>query len=356
MPLVSSSTFRLLFSPFLFFCVSVSLFVARDVYLATFFRVPFTLRVSNVARCCHWSIVDRREIDHETIGDEKVAWVRFLWLGKQKCARRASQWRKRWGEKTSGVKAGIVIFQSDENGWRRDVYWIWFLQGNHAALTPLEDMSAGRGQAGGGPPPNCQKVFIQRDYSEGTMVKFQTQFPTELESRVCTWKKFHFHVSRLHSWLSPFSLLNCKENVISDLPHWQCKFHSTDLSCFLSSSISRQGQQLRKHIPSVILPFHERVSRHWHTNLHHIYGICICFRLTHQSASHLWNMYLFLNLAGQTVVRVHDHSVEQLLRRSWTSQLFHVLRRLPRLPHWLFNLHMYRDSLREVSTKSGEVC
>lgn len=57
-------------------------------------------------------------------------------------------------------------------------------QGNHAALTPLEDMSAGRGQAGGGPPPNCQKVFIQRDYSEGTMVKFQTQFPTELESRV----------------------------------------------------------------------------------------------------------------------------------------------------------------------------
>lgn len=56
-------------------------------------------------------------------------------------------------------------------------------QGNHAAL---EDMAAGRGQAGGGPPPNCQKVFIQRDYSEGTMVKFQTRFPTELESRVST--------------------------------------------------------------------------------------------------------------------------------------------------------------------------
>lgn len=57
-------------------------------------------------------------------------------------------------------------------------------QGNHAALTPLEDMSAGRGQAGGGPPQNCQKVFIQRDYSDGTMVKFQTRFPTELENRV----------------------------------------------------------------------------------------------------------------------------------------------------------------------------
>lgn len=62
--------------------------------------------------------------------------------------------------------------------------FISYFQSNHAALTPLEDMSAGRGQAGGGPPQNCQKVFIQRDYSEGTMVKFQTRFPTELESRV----------------------------------------------------------------------------------------------------------------------------------------------------------------------------
>lgn len=44
-------------------------------------------------------------------------------------------------------------------------------------------MSAGQGQADGG-LSNCQKVFIQRDYSEGTMVKFQTQFPTELESMV----------------------------------------------------------------------------------------------------------------------------------------------------------------------------
>lgn len=33
-------------------------------------------------------------------------------------------------------------------------------------------------------PPQCLKVFIQRDYSEGTMVKFQTRFPPELEGRV----------------------------------------------------------------------------------------------------------------------------------------------------------------------------
>lgn len=33
-------------------------------------------------------------------------------------------------------------------------------------------------------PPQCLKVFIQRDYSEGTVVRFQTRFPAELEGRV----------------------------------------------------------------------------------------------------------------------------------------------------------------------------
>uniref|UniRef100_A0A1B0GK53 Ras modification protein ERF4 n=2 Tax=Lutzomyia longipalpis TaxID=7200 RepID=A0A1B0GK53_LUTLO len=33
---------------------------------------------------------------------------------------------------------------------------------------------------------NYMKVFVQRDYSDGTAVKFQTRFPTELESRVST--------------------------------------------------------------------------------------------------------------------------------------------------------------------------
>lgn len=31
---------------------------------------------------------------------------------------------------------------------------------------------------------NCTKVFIQRDYSEGTAVKFHTRLPTELEGHV----------------------------------------------------------------------------------------------------------------------------------------------------------------------------
>lgn len=33
-------------------------------------------------------------------------------------------------------------------------------------------------------PARCLKVFIQRDYSDGTVVKFQTRFPQELEGRV----------------------------------------------------------------------------------------------------------------------------------------------------------------------------
>lgn len=34
--------------------------------------------------------------------------------------------------------------------------------------------------------PNYLKIFVQRDYSDGTSVKFQTRFPSELEGRVCT--------------------------------------------------------------------------------------------------------------------------------------------------------------------------
>ena len=79
---------------------------------------------------------------------------------------------------------------------------------NHAALTPLEDMSAGRGQAGGGPPQNCQKVFIQRDYSEGTMVKFQTRFPTELESRLDR-QLFEYTINQLNNYFAEAERASC---------------------------------------------------------------------------------------------------------------------------------------------------
>lgn len=36
------------------------------------------------------------------------------------------------------------------------------------------------------PTQNCAKVFVQRDYSHGTMVRFMTQLPDELEDKVRT--------------------------------------------------------------------------------------------------------------------------------------------------------------------------
>lgn len=36
----------------------------------------------------------------------------------------------------------------------------------------------------GGNSANCMKVFVQRDYSDGTSVRFSSRFPTELEGKV----------------------------------------------------------------------------------------------------------------------------------------------------------------------------
>ncbi|XP_071441811.1 golgin subfamily A member 7 [Hetaerina americana] len=49
---------------------------------------------------------------------------------------------------------------------------------NHTS-TPLDDLAAR-----GGNQQGCLKVFVQRDYSEGTLVRFQTRFPPELEDKI----------------------------------------------------------------------------------------------------------------------------------------------------------------------------
>ncbi|KAF2368640.1 Golgin subfamily A member 7/ERF4 [Trinorchestia longiramus] len=51
---------------------------------------------------------------------------------------------------------------------------------NHG--TPMEDLG-GNGKVAS-PPQGCMKVFVQRDYSEGTSVKFQTKFPQELSGKI----------------------------------------------------------------------------------------------------------------------------------------------------------------------------
>lgn len=47
--------------------------------------------------------------------------------------------------------------------------------------------------------PNYMKVFIQRDYSEGTSVKFQTRFPPELEGRVSYYLFFSLTSPFIHA-------------------------------------------------------------------------------------------------------------------------------------------------------------
>lgn len=50
-------------------------------------------------------------------------------------------------------------------------------------------------------PSNCSKVFIQRDFSDGTAVKFQTKFPAELDGKVkCSAKG---RETTIISYLSP---------------------------------------------------------------------------------------------------------------------------------------------------------
>jgi len=69
--------------------------------------------------------------------------------------------------------------------------------------TPLDDFSAR-----GAPCPPTHKVFIQRDYSEGTQVRFQTKFPSELEGKV-ERDKLEYTINTLNEVYSEGEKMNC---------------------------------------------------------------------------------------------------------------------------------------------------
>lgn len=50
----------------------------------------------------------------------------------------------------------------------------------------------------GGNSANCMKVFVQRDYSDGTSVRFSSRFPTELEGKVSFTPFFVTTIDRLY--------------------------------------------------------------------------------------------------------------------------------------------------------------
>ncbi|CAH1782474.1 unnamed protein product [Owenia fusiformis] len=59
------------------------------------------------------------------------------------------------------------------------------------------------------PPPNCTKIFISRDFSEGTTVKFLTKFPTELEGKIDK-KDFDATMNRLNELYTEAESLSSK--------------------------------------------------------------------------------------------------------------------------------------------------
>jgi hypothetical protein len=55
---------------------------------------------------------------------------------------------------------------------------------------------------------NCRKVFIQRDYSEGSGVRFQTRFPVDLQDKI-EREQFEYTVKMMNSMYAEAEKANC---------------------------------------------------------------------------------------------------------------------------------------------------
>ena len=55
---------------------------------------------------------------------------------------------------------------------------------------------------------NCRKVFVQRDYSEGSGVKFLTRFPAELQDKI-EREQFEYTVKMMNSMYAEAGKANC---------------------------------------------------------------------------------------------------------------------------------------------------
>ena len=55
---------------------------------------------------------------------------------------------------------------------------------------------------------NCRKVFVQRDYSEGSGVKFLARFPVELQDKI-EREQFEYTVKMMNSMYAEAGKANC---------------------------------------------------------------------------------------------------------------------------------------------------
>ncbi|KAF9413364.1 hypothetical protein HW555_008405 [Spodoptera exigua] len=70
------------------------------------------------------------------------------------------------------------------------------------------------------------KIFIQRDYSEGTAVKFQTRFPPELEDRIDR-QTFEYTMERLNEHFEMAETADCStycEGLMDTVILWKVLF------------------------------------------------------------------------------------------------------------------------------------
>jgi len=56
--------------------------------------------------------------------------------------------------------------------------------------------------------PNCRKIFLPRDYSEGVGVRFQTRFPVELEGKIDR-QLFDYTINTLNNLYAEAEKANC---------------------------------------------------------------------------------------------------------------------------------------------------
>ncbi len=55
---------------------------------------------------------------------------------------------------------------------------------------------------------NCRKVFVQRDYSEGSGVKFLARFPVELQDKI-EREQFEYTVKMMNNMYAEAGKANC---------------------------------------------------------------------------------------------------------------------------------------------------
>ncbi|KAL1449676.1 hypothetical protein WDU94_002161 [Cyamophila willieti] len=55
----------------------------------------------------------------------------------------------------------------------------------------------------------CAKIFIQRDYTDGTMVRFQTHFPQELEGKI-ERQVYEYTINQMNVYFQEAESVSCK--------------------------------------------------------------------------------------------------------------------------------------------------